>query len=155
MTQPSSIILPNGDGRFGREITADYNEINILETDDVKFGKVEMWIAKKIGTELIKHYPNRQWGVKVDAPAQMLIISCNSVSYEKGYHISMHLRNIDELQRRAVKAAGEILERHDLSRARRFDADILETLPRDHKDNVIVADGSAKPDPIDKKPVRD
>jgi len=147
--------MPNAAGQFGREITADHNEINILETDDVKFGKLEMWIAKQIGASLVQHYPNRQWGVKVDCPAQMMVVSCNSVSYNKGYHISMHLRNVEELQRRAILAAGEILERHDISRARRFDADILETLPRNHKDDVIVKDGSADPVPINVKPARD
>ena len=138
------IVLPTASGKFGREITGDYNEINILETDEMKIAKLEMWIAKNIGDTLIRCYPNREWGVRVDIAGQMVIITCDSVSTEKGYHISLVGRNIHDLQERAKMAAGEILERHGLSRSRGFDETIFETLPRDFRDNVIADDSKAE-----------
>lgn len=137
------MILPNGSGKFGREITADYNEINYLELDEIKQAKLEMWIAKNIGDTLIRCYKNREWGVRVDLEGQVVVITCDSVSAQKGYFIHMKHRNIHDLQEEAKKAAGEILERHNLSRARGFDADIFETLDRDLKDNVITPDSKA------------
>lgn len=134
------LILPNRNGRYGREISEDYNEINLLETDDTKIAKLEMWIAKGVGDTLVRHYPNREWGVKVDLFGQMLIIVCDSVSNEKGYHISMVGRSLHDLQEKAKYAAGEILERHGITRGRIVDEDIFETLKRDHGDNVITPD---------------
>lgn len=127
----SPLVLPNGSGRFGREITADYNEINLLELDDVKQAKLEMWIAKNVGEVLCKHYPNREWGVGVDLFGGSIVIKCESLSTEKGYVIHLAGRNMPELQQRAVMAAGEILERYGVSRSRGFDPDQLESLKRD------------------------
>ncbi len=141
--QAMSLVLPTKSGKFGREITGDYNEINLLETDDAKIAKLEMWIAKNVGDTLVRCYPNREWGVRVDLAGQMLIITCDSVSVEKGYFISLVGRNIHDLQERAKLAAGEILERHGLSRSRGFDETIFETLPRDLHDNVITEDSKA------------
>lgn len=112
-----------------REITADYNEINIFEDDDKKQAKLEMWICKQIGDTLVRTYPNRQWGVEVDIPGQMVIIMCPSLSLEKGYHISMMGdRTINDLQQRAIRAGGEILERYGISRDRRFNHDVIDSM---------------------------
>lgn len=132
----------------GRRPMVDYNEINVLELDDVKQAKLESWIAKAIGTELMNHYPGRQWGVHVDTEGQMIMVMCPSVSHEKGYYISMVGRCLNDLVIKARHAAGEILERYNLSRDRKFDSDILETLARDAKDEVISPD--AAPEPIHK-----
>ena len=139
----SRLARPTSSGRFGREVTDDHNEISIFELSHVKRAKLEMWIAKNIGTTLVKHYPNREWGVRVDIEGQMVIISCDSISLKKGYHLHMANRNLHELCTRAKEAAGEILERHGISRSRKFDADILETLKRDWEDEVIANDSDA------------
>jgi hypothetical protein len=110
----------------------------------VKRAKLEMWIAKNVGTSLVKHYPNRQWGVRVDLEGYMVIVTCDSISLTKGYHIHLLDRSIGELCDRAKQAAGEILERHGVSRSRKFDADILEALPRDVRDEVIANDSDAE-----------
>lgn len=136
------ILTPRG---TGDTIVEDYNVINITDSQDEKKAKLEQWIAKKVGTALLNAYNNRQWKVIVDIPGQMLIVACDSISNYKGYHISMVQRNVEELERRAVLAAGEILERHELSRQKRFDADILETLARDAQDNVITTDSAPEP----------
>lgn len=129
-------------GRLGREITDDYNEVNLLETTDRKIAKLEMWIAKNVGEKLAKAYPNRQWGVMVNAVGGICIIKCESVSSRNGYHIHLIGHTIDSLQQRAVMAAGEILERHGIERTRHFDADKLETLTRDFKDEVVTEDST-------------
>jgi hypothetical protein len=140
----SRLATPTSSGQFGREITDDFNEISIFELDGVKRAKLEMWIAKDIGTTLVKHYPNRQWGVRVDLEGKMVIVTCDSVSLTKGYHIHMLNRSIGQLCDRAKQAAGEILERHGVTRSRKFDADIIETLKRDFRDEVVAEDSDAK-----------
>ncbi len=121
----SNLLTPAASGKFGREITSDYNEINLLELESVKQAKLEMWIAKNVGDTLVKHYPNREWGVRVDLTGGMVIITCDSIDLERGYHISMVARTIGDLQERAKMAAGEILERHGVSRDRKFDPEEL------------------------------
>ena len=139
----SGVVIPNSRKKFGREIEKDYNEINILESSSDKIAKVEMWIAKNIGDYIIKTYPNREWGVRVNIEGRMVIITCDSLSTEKGYHIHMLGRTIHQLQVKAVNCAGEILERHGVTRNRRIDEDIFETLERDHGDNVVTEDSGA------------
>ena len=130
-----------GDGEI---ITGNFNSVEAVEKD-FKKAKLEMLIAERIGTVLVKKYNNRQWKVIVDIPGRMLIIACDSISNNKGYHIKMSGRNIQQLQQRAVFAAGEILERHNLARTKQFDPDIFETLPRDLRDNVIAIDAKVEP----------
>lgn len=140
-----SIWMPG----MGREVVDDYNEINMLELESTKVAKLESWMAKGVGQVLMNTYPNRQWGVTVDLEGQMIMISCPSVSHTKGYYISMVGRSLHDLQEEGKRAAGEILERYNLSRERHFDADIIETLDRDLSDEVISPD--AAPEPIAKR----
>lgn len=133
------ILLP---GINGREITKDYNTIYLHEGTDERRAKLEMFIAKRVGEKVAATYPNRQWMIDVDLPNQMICVQCPSVSMTKGYHLHFNRRTLHDLQLAAVKAAGEILERHNVSRARVFDQDILETLPRDLRDNVIAPDAA-------------
>jgi hypothetical protein len=111
----------------------------------IKRGPDTVWGDYNERSKLMRVYNQREWKVIVDIPGQMLIIACDSVSNEKGYHISMVGRNVEELQRRAIMAAGEILERHNVSRSRDFNADNLEDLPRDSMDNVIAPDAAPEP----------
>lgn len=142
----SKILLPVGSGRSAETITGDYNEIYAHDNEDERKAKLEMWIAKQVGEKLVAAYNNRQWKVIVDLKNQMLIVACDSISNNKGYHIKMAGRTIHDLQEKAVRAAGEILERHNLTRARKFDPDIIETLARNSQDDVIATD--AEPEPI-------
>ena len=127
-------------------IWADYNEIMPNDTRDEKKAKLEQWIAKRIGTELMKAYNQREWKVMVDIEGRLLIIACDSLCNYKGYHIHMHNRTIQELIDKSIFAAGEILERHNASRSRNVDSIIFEELSRDRRDSVIAPD--AAPEPI-------
>lgn len=126
--------------RNNPRIVGDYNEIDMMEAESAKQAKVEMWIAKAIGTKLVEHYPNRQWGVQVDTDTGIIIITCPSLSTEKGYHIHMKNKTLFDLTEQSVMAAGEILERFNLTRAKNFDPEKLETLARDAQDQVISPD---------------
>jgi len=144
----SRILIPKGAGRRGDDdgtLGKDYNTIEPTDSHSEKKAKVEAWIARQIGMELARKYDQREWKVIVDIENQILIVACDSISNHKGYHIKMLHRNIEELQRRAVMAAGEILERHNVARSRHIDPDIFETLPRDYKDDVIAVDAAAEP----------
>jgi hypothetical protein len=134
---------------MGKEIVDDYNEIHMMELESVKVAKLESWMAKGVGETLMGVYPNRQWGVRVDLEGQMICVTCPSVSNEKGYYISMVGRSLHDLQEEAKRAAGEILERYNLSRERKFNPDVFETLDRDLSDEVISSD--AAPEPITKR----
>jgi len=131
----SKILLP---GVNGREIKDDCNQIYQHEDFDERKAKLEMYVAKQIGEHLVKNLPNRQWGIEVDVSCGVLVLLCPSVSRTKGFHIHLGQYTIHDLQARCLRAANEILERHSLSRSRHFDPDILETLPRDVRDNVVA-----------------
>lgn len=146
--RPNKLIVP---GMNGQEIVKDYNEIHLHEGTEARVAKLEMFIAKRIGERLVAAYPNRQWGVQVDIHGRTIVIQCPSVSKTKGYFIHMKRRTLHDLQERAIQAAGEILERHGVSRGRVFNPDVLETLKFDSKDDAITPD--SKPDPIQKRVV--
>ena len=95
------IKLPPYIKRGPDTVWGDYNEINIEDSQDERKAKVEQWIAMQIGSKLMRVYNQREWKVIVDIPGQMLIIAWDSVFNEKGYHISMVGRNVEELKRRA------------------------------------------------------
>ena len=141
----SKIIVPGSHQGTGEGITGNFNEIEVYDADHERRAKQEMAIAGAIGAALVKAYNNRQWKVIVDEENQMLVIGCDSISNVKGYHIHMIGRTIHELQERAVAAAGEILERHAVSRSKKFDPDNFETMIRDQFDNVITPDSAAEP----------
>lgn len=131
----------------GREPVKDYNEVNLLETDDAKRSKLEYWTAKQIGEALIAAYPNRQWECIVDIDAEVLIIKCPSLSLTKGYYLALD-RTINDLQIAAKRAAGEILERYGVTRGRVTDAKMFDALSQ-VRDEVIAPD--AAPEPIQKR----
>lgn len=123
----------------------DYNEIEVTDTQDERKAKLEQWIAMRIGTVLMQHYNQREWKVMVDLEGQLLIVACDSICNFKGYHIKMYQRTIQELIDKSVMAAGEILERHNVSRNRKFNPDDLESLTRDGHDSVIATDSAPEP----------
>lgn len=141
MRPSTRLALPSTVKRGPDTVWKDYNEINLEDSTDERKAKLEQWIAMRVGTKLMQHYNQREWKVHVDLEAGMMIVACDSICNFKGYHIHMD-KTIDELERRAVMAAGEILERHNLSRAKKFDPDIIETLARDAKDSVIATDSA-------------
>jgi len=125
----------------GDPVYGDYNYIDEAESPSQRTAKIEMWMAKKLGTALVRAYPNRQWGVQVNVAHGILIVVCPSVSNEKGYHIHMKGDTINGLEQRCVAAGGEILERYGISRGRKVDeADVEGNLTFNFKDEAIAMD---------------
>ena len=122
-------------------IHTDYNTIDEMESESQKIAKIEMWMAKHLGSALVRTYPGRQWGVQINLEGGLLVVLCPSLSNEKGYHILLKGDTIHALELKTLRAGGEILERYNVSRNRDVEeADIEEGLVRDHKDEVISAD---------------
>jgi hypothetical protein len=132
----------------GRDPLIDFNAAQVGGSHDIQSEQLEYWIAAQIGKDLMRVYKNRQWGVDVDARNKMVVLMAPSLSKIFGYHL--HMRDgeaMPQLIERCRRAAGEILERYNVTRARNTDPLIIEEgLKRDAKDNVISAD--AAPDRI-------
>lgn len=122
-------------------VHTDYNYVDDMESASSKVGKMEMWIAKKIGSALVNKYPGRQWGVRVDVPGGVMVILCPSVSNEKGYHMHLKGDTINTMELRAIRAGGEILERYGISRERNVDEKAIEAgLKLNYRDEALAMD---------------
>jgi hypothetical protein len=141
----SRIQLLPGTKRGLDTIWADYNEINPGDSASERQAKMEQWIAKRLGTRLMEHYNQREWKVMVDITGQMVIIACDSICNYKGYHIKMHRKTITELEEAAVMAGGEILERHNVARDRKFNPATIDAMARDARGSVIAPDAAPEP----------
>ena len=137
-------LLPNTK-RGVDTIWHDYNEIRPNDSVSERQAKLEQWIAKRVGTALMEKYNQREWKVMVDLSGEILIVACDSICNYKGYHIKMHGRTIKELIERAIMGAGEILERHNVSRAKRIDGATIDAMARDARGSVIAPDAAAEP----------
>lgn len=85
-------------------------------------------ISKVIGQAVLKHHPKRNWIVQPNVEGGVAFLTNADIASDHG--MALHLDCTDEeLGRKAVMAAGELLERFRLSRDRRAmtDVDLLET----------------------------
>lgn len=124
-----------------REQSADYNDIVVSEFDaeEVRRAKIELWIAKRLCTKLLSHFPMRDWKVLVDTGGGIVAVSLDSISKDKGYVISLK-RTVTEIEGMMLRIGGEILERGGLSTAKNFNPDDIEILERDANDNAVSSD---------------
>lgn len=127
-------------GEKGKSQILDHNGMRPGDSHEESAMRVEFWMAKQIGTDLVKHYPNRQWHVDVDTRNQTIIISCPSLSKREGYRLHIKRDTIAELLPRCRHAAGAILERFNVTRGRIVDPYSFEDMPRDVRDDVIHRD---------------
>ncbi len=137
MGAPSRVYIP-GETKGRRSIT-DFNEIQVggLEQEAMR---VEFWIAKQIGADLMRKFPNREWCVDVDAKNQVIVISCPSLSKRMGYRLHMKRDTVADLIPRCRHVAAEILERFGVSRGRIIDPGTFETFDRNVYDDCIAGD---------------
>ena len=129
-------------GDKGRVIT-DANEMQPGGIDQDQM-RLEYWMSKQIGVDLMKHYPGRQWSVDCDSRGQTIVISCPSLSQRMGYRLHMKRDNMAQLLPRCRHAAAEILERFNVTRGRIIDPQTLEAFPRDARGDAISPDGTEK-----------
>ena len=128
----------------GSVITGNFNKIDAGDAEHNKVAAEQYRIAQAIGARLVRAYKNRQWKVVVDIDNGILIIGCDSLSNNKGYHIHTAGKTLHDLEEQAVRAAGEILERHGVSRLALFNPDSFEDMARDVRDDVIGPDSLAE-----------
>lgn len=126
----------------GRESVVDYNAPQAEESFEKTAMNLEFWIAKQLGTDLCKTYPNRQWHVDVDSRNGVIVIACPSLSKRLGYRLHIKRDTVAELIPRARRAAGEILERFGVSRGKILDPMTLESFERDVRDDVVSKDAA-------------
>ena len=118
----------------------DFNAPKPVESHEEKAAAVEFWIAKRIGEDLVAAFPGRQWNVNVDTRNAIIIICMPTLSKREGYHLHMTRDNIAQLLPRCRRAAGEILERFQMSRSKIIDPYDIDQLPRDVRDDAVTSD---------------
>jgi hypothetical protein len=75
-------------------------------------------MARNLAEALHRHYPNHLWGVNVEGRTGIISIKNLYLSGNWGYVLKMGaVYSISSLERDAVRAGGEILERFRMSRA--------------------------------------
>lgn len=135
-------------GEKGRAPIVDYNAVQTEGSTNIDADRcrLEFWIAKQIGTDLTRTYPNREWSVTVDTENGVIIIQAPALSKAKGYHVHIKRDTIAQLIPRCRTAAAEILERFGVERSRIIDPSTLEAFDRNFKDDVVeTTDNRADP----------
>lgn len=75
-------------------------------------------LAKQTSELLQKHYPGHSWGVHVDSAQGVATIKNFRLSGNWGFVLHLSQFSASEYGKRVVMAAGELLERYNLSRGR-------------------------------------
>ena len=79
---------------------------------------IDMQLARELSRVLTAHYPGYMWAVNVDHTQGIATIECWDASQRHGYVLHMGaLGSANDVKNAAIKAGGEILERHGLRRA--------------------------------------
>ena len=131
-------------GEKGKDSIQDFNAPRPELSHERKMALMDYHFAKKIGEDLVRTYPGRQWTVDVDVRNETVVISAPSLSKRMGYRLNLRRDTLAALLPRTRKAAGEILERFGQSRGPSVDVYSVEDMPRDVRDDVISKDASEK-----------
>ena len=123
-------------GEKGKDPLKDYNAPSLDISYEANQIRTEYWIAKQIGTALVKKYPNREWSVDVDTKNEVIVICCPALTKRMGYRVHMKRDNVAKLIPRCIRAAGEILERYGVSRSPIIDPRTMESYDRYLWDDV-------------------
>lgn len=83
--------------------------------------------AREIARVLHHHYPPpHAWAVNVDSGRGIAVIENWNLSETHGFVIKLQdLKGAEEIRLAAIRAGGEFLERHDMSRTKKADPDEL------------------------------
>lgn len=99
----------------------------ILEEEIVNAN--DLLVAKHVSDVLLKHYPGHAWMVHVDGKQGIIIVRNQMLNMQWGYVIkTADVFSATDLDKKAMHAGGEILERFSLKRGR-FDGETWAGLP--------------------------
>lgn len=117
---------------------SDLNRPVIESPDAARFAFADMSLARILGNAVARAYPNRRWGIHADSENGIIDVMCPDVSNRMGYCIHLAYKTIEQLERECVRAAGEILERFNLSRNPvGFNRESVLILPRDFRGDAL------------------
>ena len=89
--------------------------IQIYDDHDLQAAAKQRSVRNAIGTALARHYPRHPWHVSVSGDSSVAQITCPGITTR--YGMILHCtRDTLDIERRAVRMAGELLERHRVSR---------------------------------------
>lgn len=112
--------------------------VDTADLDEMKLTIHNDQICKKIGYAITKVYPDRRWYIRIFDKGKLASIILHSVNQE--YGMTVHMLDSEKMNiRRCIKAAGEALERFNLTRGRSDNADVL-SLVRNTKGDVFKSD---------------
>ncbi|MGH2721615.1 MAG: hypothetical protein ACRDJO_08435 [Actinomycetota bacterium] len=79
----------------------------------------DLAMAKRLAEVLDKHYPGHTWAVNVDSKQGIATVQNLRLSGRWGFYLKLRdLTYHDEIEREAMRAGGELLERYGLQRGR-------------------------------------
>lgn len=98
---------------------------------------IDYAISKQVSEVLHKHYPDWLWAVNVDHRSGMIDIRNVHLTGQYGYRLKMGATySASSLERDAIRAGGEILERFRVARGR-FDEDRYATAETDFAGRLL------------------
>jgi len=108
-----------------------------VTTEDMKEAVHNDSVCRHFGAAVMKAYPGRQWLIEVLDKGYVCYIKIPTISMEFGTAVILH-KTLRSDTINVVRAAGEVLERFNLTRGRTDNIDIF-NLPSNHK-GVIGAE---------------
>lgn len=117
----------------------DHNKPVIADPSESRFAFADMSLAKTIGEALLGAYPQRVWHIHADSQNGIVDVILADATTRYGYTVHLKSKTLFELQREAVFGGGEILERFNLSRERKFNREAVDALKRNARGEAIQA----------------
>lgn len=108
-----------------------------ITLDDMKEAVHNDEVCRHFGNAITKAYPSRRWYVEVLDKGYLCYIKMPTISMEYGIAVKLN-KTLRSDTIRCVRAAGELLERFNLTRGIADNSDVLE-LPSNYK-GVIGAE---------------
>lgn len=113
-------------------------ETVVIDVEDGISHPLDEQICAIVGRELCTHYPGHAWRVDADHRKGLVDILNLSLSGKYGFRIEMKgMFSAPDLQKLAMRAGGEILERYNVSRSE-FNADEMNNLPVDETGQTVL-----------------
>ena len=129
--------LPARNPNPGIRMSGDDSNLLIANEQGAKQDALDINLAKFIAEALNEHYPGHLWAVNAMGDQGIATIHNLMLSGKWGCNIHLDKRySISELKATAIRYAGELLERYNVSRGK-ADYDRMVQMPMDHTGQVI------------------